>query len=500
MAHEPWAELLGLWPVAALLVLLGRRDRAFLWRLPVCGLVLAAAGVAAALLGGLAGADRQPRTAFLLLSLIVAGACGMPAVLSLAASLLRLDVPRARAALRGGWRWAAACLVLGLMTTGTYLAIGSAIAARWQFRDDLVLFDSDGPLYLRLIGGGLWVDDNPVALKHPLVLPVGRGALWLLQLALPRAIAAVSLSAIAAGGAAALAADYFRRVSGSRLTGLLLAAGLAASAGHVVFGSIPETYALVAAAIVGLHWLVACRVNRWVRVRHEALLGALATGAMLTQAMTAAICFVAGPLRPLRRTGLRWAATIAILLAAGGAVQLIMFPESAAVLEPSVFRRDLGGAGLSTPRDWRARVRSVARAVLAEGVVGTPPAQELDGPKLRIVPGKYTGFQASAALGAWWSVLAVGVGTLLVARRAPATLSAALACLLLTAVLHLWYGNEHVFLYSGTFVFYLFAILAHAAAGWPRSWAWATAAALLLILISRSAELVLAWMQLCAAA
>jgi len=55
-------------------------------------------------------------------------------------------------------------------------------------------------------------------------------------------------------------------------------------------------------------------------------------------------------------------------------------------------------------------------------------------------------------------------------------------------VFHLFYGNDYVFLYSNTFTFYLFAIVAHAAAG--VSWRWLTPAVIafgLLLLVNNVA-------------
>jgi hypothetical protein len=71
-----------------------------------------------------------------------------------------------------------------------------------------------------------------------------------------------------------------------------------------------------------------------------------------------------------------------------------------------------------------------------------------------------------------WAAGLLGAAVVAFTRRGlrRPTFWAALACLCGTSVFHLFYGNDYIFLYSCTFVFYLFAIVAHAAAGVPRRW------------------------------
>ena len=115
--------------------------------------------------------------------------------------------------------------------------------------------------------------------------------------------------------------------------------------------------------------------------------------------------------------------------------------------------------------------------------------------------GAYRGWFARACLAAWWVALA-SAALLIVARRAARrrTLWAALICLGATALLHVFYGNAHVFLFSCTFVFYLFAVIAHGLAVTPRRSAVVLVGVLVVLLVVNNALVCGRWLQTLAAA
>jgi hypothetical protein len=489
---------LWLWVLFALATLLARRDRRLLYRLPLAGGVatlLAGAGTLAAWSLGMPD-SRWPH-----LVLVVAGGLAMPLLTCWLRAYLRQDLPRCASCLRAVPAWPALCLALATLATTTYLILGRAVVARWGFCDDVTLFESDGPLYVRLMSGDV-VGEHAITLKHPLFILFTR-SLYLAAQPLSGMHTPVLLNALAGGAALALAAAYFHAVTGSRALALLLAVTLGISTAHLVFAALPETYAFSAAGLILLHLLLAVRPRHHVRLRHEVPAAALAIGITLTHAVTAAVCFFAARAwRSGWRASPRWAAGVLALLAVGLVVQTALVPASAVANAAGAVRaQQRHMTGELTPPITRAAY-NVARGMLAENVVapGLVVRADTDG-HLGLHLGRYDSALGRVCLVFWWLLLAVAAALLCCRRttRRP-TLWAALVCLAGSAILHRFYGNAHVFLFSGTFTFYLFAVLAHALRVLDRRGACVLVAVLLVPLAVNNMHFCRQWLRLLAEA
>lgn len=458
--------LLGVWAVAGVLGWLARRDRRLIFRLPRVG---AWVGMAIAALFSASRIRAGPTGASPTAAILMFGACALfsvPLLLFWAQAYARQDVPRIGRTLRRQPGWALTCLALATIFAGAYFTFGRALVERWHYRDELTLFEADGPLYVRLMRGAAPAEAL-LQLKHPLYLPASRGLYRAATLFLSPEDAPVLINALFGGAALGLAAAYFRAVTGSRLLAVLLAGVLGSTAAHLVFGAMPETYAMSAAGLILLHWLLARRPQGRVRLRHEVPAAVLATGATITHFFTALFCLLCGTRRRMRRFnrwGPAWLGTLALPLALG----LALLPPEAWPTSggpPLITRLRLTGP-------LPAAVWNVGRGMLAENVVGPSVAVGTDSDGhvgLRL--GAYESRLAKASLAAWWLVLVIAITAIAAdARARRPTLWAALACLGFSAVLHVFYGNAYVFLFSCTFTFYVIAIVAHGLAVVPR-WA-----------------------------
>jgi hypothetical protein len=451
---------LWLWALFALAALLARRDRRLLYRLPLAGgvatLLVGAGTIAAWSLG-------MPDSRWPHLVLVVAGGLAMPLLACWLRAYLRQDVPRCASCLRAAPVWSALCIGLAALATTAYFLLGQAVVARWGFRDDFTLFESDGPLYVRLMSGEI-AGEHAITLKHPLFLLLTR-LLYVAARPLGGVHTPVLLTALAGGAALALAAAYFRAVTGSRVLALLLAATLGITTAHLVFAALPETYAFSAAGLILLHMLLAARPQCHVRLRHDVPAAALAIGITLTHIATAVVCFIAAHAwRSGWRASPRWAAGVLSLLAVGLVVQTALVPESALADAAGALRGERRHVARESASESTRALHNVARGMLAENVVapGLVVRADTDG-HLGLHLGRYDSALGRICLVTWWLLLAAAAALICSrsATRGP-TLWAALICLAGCAVLHIFYGNAHVFLFSGTFTFYFFAVLAHA--------------------------------------
>lgn len=507
MASAAGAELLAVWGLFALVGLLARRDRRLLRRLPVAGLVVAL-GVGAAYLvitlamqlfrrrvGDAAGTAFDPRVPHFLT--ILAGGFAIPTLLTWIRAYAKLDVPRWWRRVRTERAWTVACLALGLAGAGVYYTLGRLVVDRWNYSDEITLFESDGPLYVRFMNDTATAE-YPVTHRHPLYVALARGLFRIAQVLVGAQCAPLLVNALFGGVGVALAAAYFRAVIGARGPALLLAATLGVSTAHLVFGAIPETYALSAAGLILLHWLLAKRSCGTVRLRHEVPAAVFAIGATTTHAFTAAVCFLtARPRRAWRRLLVGWAAAAVTVLAMCVTIQGVLIPATATYPDGGA----LGGEARYLRADSRGSlggaVWNLGRGLLAENVVAPGVTVRLDADsRVGLRLGSYDHWLGRACVVVWWCGLAAAGGVILACRRTRRpTLYAALLCLAATALLHLFYGNAHVFLYSCTFTFYLFAAAAHALVVVPRRPACVLLAAFTLLLLSNNARFCAAWLQ-----
>ena len=507
MANAAGAELLAVWGLFALVGLLARRDRRLLRRLPVAGLVVALSVGAAYLIialgvqlfrrrvGDTPDAPFELRVPHILTILV--GGFAVPMLLTWFRAYAKLDVPRWWRRIRTERGWVVACLGLGLAGAGAYYTLGRLVVDRWNYSDEITLFESDGPLYVRFMSDTATAE-YPVTHRHPLYVLLVRGLFWITQVFVGAQHAPLLVNALFGGAGLALAAAYFRVVIGARGPALLLAMALGGTSAHLVFGAIPETYTLSAAGLILLHWLLARRSGGTVRLRHEAPAAVFAIGATTTHVFTAAVCFLASrSRRAWRRPLVRWAAAAVTILAIGVAIQGALIPATVEYPDAGALRGEARYVQ-ADPRGSLGRgFWNLGRGLLAENVVapGVALRPDTDG-HLGLRLGSYDHWLGRACVVVWWCGLAAAGGVILAYRqtRRP-TLYAVLVCLAAAALLHLFYGNAHVFLYSCTFTFYLFAVAAHALAVVPRRPACVLLAAFTLLLLSSNARFCAVWLE-----
>lgn len=478
MTEALGVDPLAVWAVFALVALLARRDRRLLARFPLAGavcVVVLALVIAAYRFWLRPGPVTWVDTAFVQFILALGGGFVLPWLFVTCRAFVVQDLARAGLLLRREFAWSAACVLLAGTATGAYFAYGTALQDRGAFDDYDRLFYSDPIRYVHIMEGTAR-NHEQVTHRHPLFASLGRGAFRIVATLTGDLRAPVAVSSAGGGLCLALAACYFRCICRSRALGLLLAALLGVTAGHLMFAAIPETYTLCAASLIGLHLLVALRSRPAVRLRHHVFAAALATGITLSSALVALVCFATSRIgrRPIVSLA-RWAACVMLLGCAALALQSAVIPAAAVRVEPHEYVAELRyQAKLRAPEGPRATtpayvLRNLFRGLLLENVVGaTPGRTEYDGRPV-IFSGGYESALGRGAAGVWLFCLC-GAG-LVLARRRPKqgrTLRAASICLLISALIHSFFGNEHLFLFSCLYTFYVLAILAHAAAQLPR--------------------------------
>lgn len=458
------SEAVFIWLLFALLTVVLRRDRRLLYRFPMWG--------GAVLVGWLLiTAAVQTRRGFALETLFdsttlyrvfaVAGGLTIPAWSAWGRRWWEI---RGVVWCVGWWRWPLACVVLGLCAAGVYAWLGYLLAEAGMLRGNNVLFHADGYKF-DLAYRGLARDHEHAVLKHPLFALVARVVGLPLGAVVRGERVGVLANALLGGFSIALAAQYFRVIAGSAARALLLAFLLAATSTHVVFGAVPETYALAACSLILVHLLLGMRERGRMRVRHETLAAALTIGVTVTNVYQAAVCFVLPRLRTWRRRQvLRWGLTVPAVVALG------MVLQGAAIPEAALRASDLGmysdEAGYFSDEGWLpsgATLRQTLGGLLVTGVVGADPVPEFD-PEYGwlVMMGGQQSWRSRVAAGFWMGLLAASVVVLIWRRYLPLTLQAALLTIAGHGVLHSYYGSEHVFLYGGFYTFAVVGVIAHA--------------------------------------
>lgn len=455
---------LTIWAPFILLMILMRRDRRQLARWPLVGLLLTGA-----VLGGY-GLCRllvwhRPLSSrdavFIYLTLGAAGGFMVPALFAWVRALVRREWQWVLRRLRREAQWLALCGGLGIVAAGVYFAYGTQLAARGAFDRDDTLFWADTEVYTHVFRGTAR-DHQQVTHKHPLTPLLGQALFRLAALFVGPRWAPLGVSSAAGGLCVALAALYFRAVCGNCLLGLLGALLLGSTAAHLVFAALPETYTLAAAALILVHLLLTQHHAPTLRFRHHVAAAVLSAGITITNALPALVCFLCRhPSHRRRRVVLRWIACTALLGCLALTVQTYLLPAAALGITPEQYT---GEARFMSTADspWQVAA-NLARGVCVQNVVGA--SLRLTDHKGRpvVCVGPLRG-RLGRLTGVLWLVLALGAVAVLVRARAwqQPTLVAAVICLGLVAVVHTFYGNQQLFLYSCTYTFYVLAILAHA--------------------------------------
>lgn len=475
---------LPIWLFFAVLAYLARRDRRWLARWPLTGLV----GLGFALILYVAwrltlrpGPPTEDDAAFLQAALVFSGGFALPLVMAWGRALVMRDMPRAARWLRREADWILTCGVLAVVSAGVYFAFGTQLAARGVFAHYDTLFWSDPIRISRILSNAALAGEH-FTHKHPLFPLIGHGLFCLAHLFVGPDRAPLAVSSAAGGACLALAAAYFRHITGSRSQAVLAALVLGSTTAHLVFAATPETYTLSAAALILVHWLLARRSTLALRFRHQVVAAVLAVGMTLTNLVPAIVCFAGR--HPAHRRGralLRWLAATVLLGGLGVAVQSALLPESMPGKAPPTYLTEQNYF-TTTSSAW-AVLRNLGRGLLLENIVGAAPRVLHVEDKAVLCPGPYGTWPARLTLALW---ILIGIAALLTLPRVPAehrpTLWAAVLCLAATAAIHSVYGDDYLFLYSCTYTFYVLSVVAHALPHWKRPWATAALGLLLVAL------------------
>jgi hypothetical protein len=464
---------LSLWLFFIGLTYVARRDRRLLARCPQIGLVTVGLVIAVYLVWRLSlhpGPPTERDALFLHTALLLGSGFAVPQLVAWGHALAVQDLPRIGRWLQRETRWVLVCGLLAVVGTGVYFAFGTRLAARGVFERYDTLFGSDPVRYARILSATAR-DFEYVTHKHPLFPLVGRSLDRILAPLVGETRAPLAVSSAAGGLCLALAAAYFRRITGSRLQGVLAALLLGSTAAHVVFAALPETYTLSAASLILLHLLLAQRRALALRLRHQALAAVFSVGVTATNVVPALVCFAGrNPSCRRARAVFRWflASTLIGILAI--AAQSALWPAALPGRAPDSFASDV--QSLNTAASAGTVLRNLGRGLFLENIVGTTPRVVGAGANARLCPGLYVAWPARLTAALWIGVAFVALLTL---RRVPAerrpTLWAAVLCLITAAAIHTFYGSEHMFLYSCTYTFYVLAVVAHALKQWKRPWA-----------------------------
>lgn len=112
---------------------------------------------------------------------ILAGGFAVPMLLTWFQAYAKLDVPRWWRRIRAERGWVVACLGLGLAGVGAYYTLGRLVVDRWNYSDEITLFESDGPLYVRFMSDTATAE-YPVTHRHPLYVLLARGLFWITRI------------------------------------------------------------------------------------------------------------------------------------------------------------------------------------------------------------------------------------------------------------------------------------------------------------------------------
>jgi hypothetical protein len=239
---------------------------------------------------------------------------------------------------------------------------------------------------------------------------------------------------------------------------------LGSTSAHLVFGSMPESWALSASALVLLHIVVAFREARALRLRHVVLATLLAAGVTITSLAPALVCFLLWqPQQRLMAVRVRWAAYCLIVGAFALGLQAVVRPQA----DPLEIRK-YGDEGRFVEVDVPIgqRLVQLTRGLCVQNIVGfKPTVGHAWRESVVTASADYDALGRATAM-TWVGLLGMAVIRLgWVGPAAPRTLLAAVVCLALAAGLHAFYGLSNMFLYSCSFTFYVLAIFAHGLRG-----------------------------------
>jgi len=350
------------------------------------------------------------------------------------------------------YRWMDEAAV-GILLAGfffiAYLLIAS-IFNQPAFDVDDIFFDSDGLLWRTRFTTDAYRDYYWRSV-HPFVLLIIRPLVWLVSLLLKgdRLHAAFILVSLAGASCVFLAWYFIRQISGSPLYALLIASLLGASAAHLAFGSLIETYIFLAAVM--LIFLVL--LLREKPMPALVLAGLLSFGITVTNFAQTAIAFIF-----VKRDFKQWAKyglIVGALVIPLALLNNLVYPDS----QPYFFIP----SSLTTEADNTftpsiARGAAILRVMFLHSIVAPDPLiLEEEIPFLKVWIFKASPMRLSeyntgfgTALAFFWLILLLGGGFFFVkgSKKIDKRFTFAfLLILLFNFALHLRYGKD-IFLYA----------------------------------------------------
>lgn len=466
--------LLTIWVAFAVFGLVGRRDRRLLRALPMgAGWGVIAVVLVTVLLVLIRPGVAQDGRLAVVVWLVIAGLGGgmVPGLMAWGRRGLVAELARFRRNAGVEWGWTLLCVWVAAGSAAVYAGLGLAIVGVWGWADGFTLFESDSPRYMRFLTG-VAAGEHGLVHKHPVFLLPAAVLRWMGGLWMDARGACVLVGAIPGGVSVGLMAVYGRRVTGSRVMGLLLGMVWGASAGMVLFGALCETYAMAGASLVLLQcaFLGGRMERRRGRARFVAA-AVLSVGVTLTHAMVVMIDLIRGrwgEVRLVRRVfgdvG-HIACGVALLFGVQGVLVPVAVPERL----PGFLERERHYMAAEGEVSMLERLGNVARGMLVENVVapGIAVGVDSDGhPGLR--PGKRGAFGWTAAA-VWLALMGVALAGLIRSRGLREVgVQSALLVLVGFGVLHVFYGNRHVFLFSCQFTPFVMMVVGHGLVGFPR--------------------------------
>jgi hypothetical protein len=352
----------------------------------------------------------------------------------------------------------------GMMLAGFFFAlylITVSIFNRPAFDVDDIFFDSDGLLWrMRFVTADY--RDYYWRAVHPFVLLIIRPLVALIALFLKgdRLSAAFVLVAFAGAVCVFLAWKFVKRTNGNSLYALLIGSMLGASAAHLVFASLIETYIFLAAVTL-IFLLLLLEEKPLIAL---ILTGLVSFGITITNFIQTAIAFIV--LKRDFKGWVKYALIVAALTVPLTLLNNVVYPDSQPYFfVPSSFSAEAD----NTFAPSLGRALAIGRVMFLHSVVAPDPLiLEEEIPFLKVWISKAETLQVSeyeTLLGTctaffWLGLMVIG-GTLFVKnlkntdQRFPL---AFILILLFNFVLHLRYGKD-LFLYSANWTYAIILLL-----------------------------------------
>lgn len=356
-------------------------------------------------------------------------------------------------------------ILAGVLVAGFFFAIYFIFASifnRPAFDVDDIFFDADGLLWRTRFTTDVYRDYywRPV---HPFVLLIVRPFVTLVSFFLRGDKLAAAFLLIAFAGAACVFLAWFfvKKTVGNSLYAALMAALLGASSAHLVFGSLIETYILLAAVM--MVFLVGLLEDAPLFVL--VMTGLLSFGITLTNFVQTAIAFLF--VKQAVREWIKYCVIVAALTVPLSVLNNTIYPDSQPYFfDPASFRSEAGNTFVPSVH----RGLAVLRVMFFDSIVAPDPLilhEEIPFLKVWIFkadPVRLSGYETwfgSALAFIWLAFLLLGGYYFLrnFKHREDRFSFAFILILIFNFLLHLRYGKD-IFLYSTNWTYAIILSLA----------------------------------------